>query len=156
MVANPDVIASARAIDVLDLARRADARIGSAGPRIVNAEGTVYPSARKLPSLVSGAGHAVLSGRWSNNPWTRRYRDGATGSEQRDAGWLSGSFLLVLARPCDRSRAYEQLFITSDVTSPARAGWRTPTYRGDTHAHSTRRNPAAAMVSHHDSAYRYI
>src|SRR5690606_17794439 len=74
LVSNPDVVLQPGAIDELIAAAEADQRIGSAGPSILTAEGTVYPSARAIPSLRTGVGHALFVNLWAGNPWTRAYR----------------------------------------------------------------------------------
>jgi len=166
VVANPDVVVAANAIDTLLEVMRKDAHIGSAGPRILNEDGTVYPSARKLPSLVSGAGHAVFSGRWRNNPWSRRYRDEERYDlVQRDAGWLSGSFLVVRGAAFQQVGGFDEGFFMyfEDVDLGARlaaAGWRNTyvpsaiiTHSG---AHSTQTSSNAMVAAHHASAYRYL
>ena len=95
LLVNPDVIFDAGAIDaMLDCAAR-NPRAGAIGPLIREADGTAYPSARAVPDLVGGIGHALLADVWPSNPFSRRYRDDADMSRERDAGWLSGSCLLL-------------------------------------------------------------
>ena len=53
------------------------------------------PSARALPRLGQGIGHAVLGWWWPGNPWTRSYRAERELVTERPAGWLSGSCLLL-------------------------------------------------------------
>ena len=65
------------------------------GPRIVEPDGSNYPSARAVPTVATGIGHALFSSIWPSNPWSRAYRDEADMTAQRPAGWLSGSCLLV-------------------------------------------------------------
>ena len=40
----------------------ASADVAAVGPRILDADGSVYPSARRLPSLSTGIGHTLLGG----------------------------------------------------------------------------------------------
>lgn len=104
LIANPDLILDPGALDILVATGRADARVGSVGPLIRNPDGSTYPSARSVPSLRSGIGHALFSNLWVGNPWTRRYRaELAPADLARDAGWLSGSCVLV------RRSAFEQI-----------------------------------------------
>lgn len=55
----------------------------------------MYPSARLLPSLGRGIGHAILSPMWPGNRWTREYRQEGAAIGERTAEWLSGSCLLL-------------------------------------------------------------
>ena len=60
VIANPDVEFSPGSVDELVRVLRERPAAGSAGPRILNVDGTVYPSARSLPSLRTGVGHAIF------------------------------------------------------------------------------------------------
>src|SRR5690606_10093760 len=79
------------------------------GPRVLNEDGTTYPSARAVPSLRTGVGHALFTNLWTANPWSRRYRDDlAPADEARDAGWLSGSCVLVRRRAFDELGGFDE------------------------------------------------
>ncbi len=74
VIANPDLEWDPGSIDaLLEVAQRWP-RGGAFGPLIREPDGTVYPSARLLPSLGRGIGHAVFGKIWPRNPWTRSYR----------------------------------------------------------------------------------
>ena len=70
----------------------------SLGPLIRDPDGSVYPSARHLPSLIRGGMHAVVGPLWRSNPWTAAYRQERLEPSERPVGWLSGSCLLLRAR----------------------------------------------------------
>lgn len=165
LVANPDVIFTPGAVDSLVAAGEQLPRAGSLGPKILDADGTVYPSARRLPSLRTGVAHALFGRIWPGNPWTVRYRAEGKTESRRDAGWLSGACVLV------RGEAYRELdgfdpgyfmyFEDVDLGDRlGRAGWRNVyvpeavvTHTG---AHSTSRERKRMEKAHHDSAYRYL
>ena len=165
LVANPDVIFSPGAVDALVAAGQQLPSAGSLGPKILDADGTVYPSARRLPSLRTGVAHALFGRLWPSNPWTVRYRAERETETRRDAGWLSGACLLI------RGDAYRELggfdpayfMYFEDVDLGDRlgkAGWRNVyvpeavvTHTG---AHSTSRERKRMEKAHHDSAYRYL
>ena len=73
VVANPDV-QWARAASTCCWAAARWPRAGSLGPLIRDPDGSVYPSARHLPSLIRGGMHAVIGPLWRSNPWTAAYR----------------------------------------------------------------------------------
>jgi N-acetylglucosaminyl-diphospho-decaprenol L-rhamnosyltransferase len=75
----------------------AGSRLGSIGPRVLNDDGSVYPSARNIPSVGTGVGHALFSKVWKGNPWSRAYTAAAHYDAARPAGWLSGSAVMVRA-----------------------------------------------------------
>jgi len=67
---------------------------GALGPLVRDPDGSVYPSARHLPSLVRGSMHAVLGPFWKRNPWTTAYRQERF--EPPNGRWVAvGSCLLV-------------------------------------------------------------
>ncbi len=166
VVCNPDIIWSRGALDALVAAGEAAPKVGSLGPALLNEDGTVYPSARELPSLTQGVGHAVFTRIWPGNPWTRGYqaRQQTTGG-QRSAGWLSGA-CLVLRREAFEAvggfdEGYFMFFEDLDLGERlSRAGWTNlyvpqvqVTHIGGT---SWRTRPAAMIKAHHASAYRYL
>ncbi len=165
LVANPDVRWNPGAIDLM-LAAGAEPDIGVVGPLILTPSGEVYPSARRLPSLRTGIGHALLSPVWPDNPWSRRYRaDRDTEPRRRDAGWLSGSCLLVRRSVFEAVGGFDEKFFMyfEDVDLCARigaAGWRvvydpsaSVIHSG---GHSTSAHSARMIREHHRSAYRYL
>lgn len=166
LVTNPDVVFPVGAIDLLvDSARRHPAA-GTVGPRILESNGSVYPSARSLPSLRTGIGHALFANIWPGNPWTRRYRGEDYSSDgTREVGWLSGACLLVRKDAYDAIDGFDSSYFMyfEDVDLGARlskAGWRnlydpsaTVVHTG---AHSTSKSAQRMQRVHHDSAYLYL
>ena len=166
LVSNPDVALQPGSLDVLLKHARSSDRIGSVGPAILTATGTLYPSARAVPSLGTGIGHALFANLWVGNPWTRAYRnDRASDGVQRDAGWLSGACVLVRRSVFDELGGFDTSFFMyfEDVDLGfrlGRAGYRnvyvptaTVTHTG---AHSTTEHSAAMIRAHHASAKRFI
>ncbi|TFC44959.1 glycosyltransferase family 2 protein [Cryobacterium sp. TMT1-21] len=166
VVSNPDVTAEPGSIDVLLAAVTGDSSIGAVGPRILSAAGDVYPSARTIPSLRSGVGHALFANLWQGNPWTRRYRR-ETGAElvRRDAGWLSGAFLLVRRSVFDQLNGFDESYFMyfEDVDLGYRIGklgfhnvYEPSAVVVHTGAHSTQGESARMIRAHHDSAKRFL
>jgi N-acetylglucosaminyl-diphospho-decaprenol L-rhamnosyltransferase len=165
LIVNPDVTFTPHAIDRLLESGRSDDAIGSVGPLIRDADGSIYPSARQLPRLLSGTGHAILGSRWPANPWTRAYRRQNEAPVPRDAEWLSGACVLVRRSAFEAVGGFDDGFFMyfEDVDLGARlleAGYRNryEPHAEVTHtgAHSTERSLASMTRAHHDSAYRYI
>jgi N-acetylglucosaminyl-diphospho-decaprenol L-rhamnosyltransferase len=166
LIANPDVTFAPGSIDALLEAARAHPRGGAFGPRILTSDGETYPSARRLPSLRNGIGHAVFHRFWPNNPWSARYLDTPESYEiERTTGWLSGACLLVRRSVFDAvggfskeyfmyfedvdlgkkvgETGYENVFVPSSVVH----------HLG---AHSTAQASKRMNRAHHESAYTYL
>jgi N-acetylglucosaminyl-diphospho-decaprenol L-rhamnosyltransferase len=166
VVVNPDVTFGPGSIDTLLDAAPAHPDAAQFGPRILTAEGDTYPSARRLPSLRDGIGHALFFRVWPRNPWSRRYLDAPESYElQRTAGWLSGACLLVRRSAFDEvggfgdqyfmyfedvdlgrkfvASGYENVFVPASVVS----------HLG---AHATSQASARMERVHHESAYTYL
>ncbi len=164
LISNPDVTFAPGSIDALiDCARRwPDA--AAIGPRIDEADGAPYPSARVVPTLGNGIGHAIFGTVWPGNPWTRAYRDNADMEHERTAGWLSGSCLLVRWDAFEAIGGFDERYFMymEDVDLGDRfnrAGWRNvycPAAR-ITHdkGHAAGEVPELMLPAHHESAFRF-
>jgi N-acetylglucosaminyl-diphospho-decaprenol L-rhamnosyltransferase len=166
LIANPDLILGPGSLDVLVATADGDATIGAVGPLTLTSSGDPYPSARMVPSLRTGVGHALFANLWIDNPWSRAYKnDFAQDFVQRDAGWLSGSCVLVRRSLFDRIGGFDEGFFMyfEDVDLGYRigeAGFRNVfepaavvTHAG---AHSTNLESARMVAVHHDSAARFL
>ncbi|MFN2496963.1 MAG: glycosyltransferase family 2 protein [Pseudonocardiaceae bacterium] len=169
VVANPDIEWHPGSLDELLAAARRWPRAGALGPLLREPDGTVYPSARLLPSLGRGIGHALLGPVWPGNPWTVTYRQSAASRGafpgERTAEWLSGSCLLLRRAAFESIGGFDPRYFMyfEDVDLGdrlGRSGWLNiyvPTAEV-THlgGHSTRRVASAMLAEHHRSTYRYL
>jgi N-acetylglucosaminyl-diphospho-decaprenol L-rhamnosyltransferase len=166
LVSNPDVTLTPTSVDTLVAVGDADDAVGSVGPLVLTAEGEVYPSARSVPSLRTGVGHALFVSLWSDNPWTRAYRNDTEASvERRDAGWLSGSCVLVRRSAFTELGGFDSGFFMyfEDVDLGYRLGklgYRNVYEPGarvvHSGAHSTASDSGRMISAHHDSARRFL
>ena len=164
-VTNPDIEWHPGSLDELLAAAQRWPRAGALGPLIREPGGTVYPSARLLPSLGRGVGHAVLGPLWPGNPWTTAYRQSDTALGERTAQWLSGSCLLLRRAAFESVGGFDPRYFMyfEDVDLGdrlGRAGWLNvyvPTAEV-THlgGHATSRVPELMLAEHHRSTYRYL
>ncbi len=165
MVANPDVQWGPGSIDALLDAATRWPRAATFGPLIRDPGGSVYPSARHLPSLIRGGMHAVVGPLWKNNPWSAAYRQERLEPSERPAGWLSGSCLLVRRAAFEQIGGFDERYFMymEDVDLGDRlgkAGWlniyvpsaQVLHYKG----HATGRDPARHLAGHHKSTYLYL
>jgi N-acetylglucosaminyl-diphospho-decaprenol L-rhamnosyltransferase len=165
VVANPDVQWAPRSIDSLLEAAERWPRAGSLGPLIRDPDGSVYPSARHLPSLIRGGMHAVVGPFWKSNPWTAEYRQERTEPSERPVGWLSGSCLLLRRAAFDEVSGFDERYFMymEDVDLGDRlgkAGWQNIYVPSaeilHDKGHSTGRDPARNLAAHHTSTYTFL
>lgn len=166
LIANPDLVLAPGSIDALVKRGSSDPAIGSVGPLVREPDGMVYPSARAVPSLRNGVGHALFVNLWPNNPWTANYLDdNETSPTLKDAGWLSGSCVLVRRTAFDRLGGFDERYFMyfEDVDLGFRLGKNG--YRNvydpaaevtHTGAHATGRESAAMVRAHHASARLFL
>nr|WP_243850786.1 glycosyltransferase family 2 protein [Modestobacter marinus] len=165
LIANPDVRFEPGSVDELLAAAARWPRAATLGPAIRTPEGAIYPSARDLPALSTGIGHALLGWVWPANPWTARYRREHEEIIERPAGWLSGSCFLAdlgaFASVGGFDPGYFMYFEDVDLARRlGRRGWlnvyvptAVVTHEG---GHATRRSAHRMQRVHHTSALRYL
>lgn len=165
VVANPDIEWEPGSLDQLLAAAQRWPKGAAFGPLIHTPEGAIYPSARLLPSLGRGIGHALFGWWWPSNPWTAAYRVENEAPVERTAGWLSGSCLLLRRDAFDEVGGFDPGYFMyfEDLDLGARllaAGWYNVYVPSAvvSHAggHATSRDPARMAAEHHRSAWRYV
>jgi N-acetylglucosaminyl-diphospho-decaprenol L-rhamnosyltransferase len=165
VVANADIVFTPGSLDeLLDAADRWPGA-GAFGPAITNPGGVLYPSARELPSLRRGIGHALLGWCWPTNPWTAAYRRERTSPAETTAGWLSGSCQVLRRQAFEAVDGFDEAYFMfmEDVDLGRRLGllgWQlvyVPTavveHLG---GHSTKRTSRRMVIAHHRSMLRYL
>lgn len=169
LILNPDTVLRTGAFEILEdaLARTESAAI--AGPRILDADGTLQGSARRDPTLWSGVlgRTTVVTRRW---PWlARRIGDvvhTAAGQMPQviDVDWVSGAAFLARRDAFEAVGGFDAAFFLywedADLCRRLRArGWRIIYATGAVVDHvvgvSSRTAPTLAVRAFHDSAYRY-
>jgi N-acetylglucosaminyl-diphospho-decaprenol L-rhamnosyltransferase len=165
VVCNPDLEWRPGSLDTLLDAASRWPRGGAFGPLITDPAGSVYPSAREVPSLGRGIGHGVLGKLWPANPWTRSYKQSATDVRERVAGWLSGSCLLMRRAAFDSVDGFDSRYFMyfEDVDLGERltqSGWHNIYVATAEVMHiqgvSTAKASHKMLAAHHASAYRFI
>jgi N-acetylglucosaminyl-diphospho-decaprenol L-rhamnosyltransferase len=170
LVSNPDVILRPGALAPLAEALRSDPTLAIAGPTILNADGSRYPSARRFPPPVLAVLHALLGTVAPDNPFSRRYRmedvhDGAPspcGSEAVD--WVSGACFMARRKALEELGGFDESYFMYledlDLCWRAhRAGWGVAYVPASVVTHhqglSTARKPYRMLLAHHRSAFRF-
>ncbi len=140
-------------------------RLGIIGPRVLNTDGTVYPSARSIPSVPVAVGHGTLGLFWKTNPFTVRYRQlDADPNVARAVDWLSGSAMWMRRAALDDIGGWDERYFMyfEDVDlcwQLRRNGWGIAYDPAGEIVHvggaSTSRRPYRMLLEHHRSAWRY-
>ena len=162
---NPDVAFLEPVIDRLAKSLLQDPDAGSIGPRVLNDDGSVYPSARDIPSLGTGVGHALLSKVWPTNPWTRAYQKSKDSATRRAAGSLSGAAVMVKREVFDQIGGWDEAYFMhfEDIDLGYRIGlagllniFEPAATIHHSGAHSTKRHAALVEQAMTDSAVRFM
>lgn len=164
LVVNPDVEFQPGSVDELLRCLRATPRAGAVGPRIEEADGSAYPSARQVPGLAVGIGHALLFDAWPSNPFSATYMAGADMDVQREAGWLSGACLLVRWEAFEQIGGFDERYFMylEDIDFGdrlTRAGWSNLYCPSSVilhdQGHVAHKHRRVTVPAHHVSAYRF-
>ena len=164
-IANADTAVAPDTLRRLVDAEKEFPKTGVLGPAVFDLNGAIYPSARAIPGIRIGIGHALFGSLWPSNPWTRQYLGHYRTSETRSVGWLSGSFIMVnpeaFASIGGFDEGYFMFFEDVDLCFRLKqCGWRS-VYVPQASVmhfggHSTAQNMAEMVIAHHRSARRFL
>ena len=165
VICNPDIVWQPGTLEKMVAELESRPTVGIVGPRLLNNDGSTYPSARAFPGIRIGIGHALLGDLWKTNPWTTRYLGTQEGSEPRIVDWLSGACLMIRAETFTSMDGFDEgyFMFVEDVDLCFRAkkeGWRSLfvpnavlTHSG---AHSSGPRMAAMVKAHHQSMRKFL
>ncbi len=163
-VFNPDTALEPGSAAVV-LAALAVDDVAVVGPRILNPDGSTYPSARRDPGPAVAAGHAALGRLAPGNRWSVRYRGlDADPESARDVDWVSGAAVWFRRDALDRVGGWDEryfLFLEDvDVCRAIGAVGARIRYEPAAVVHhlvgaSRAGHPVRSVVAHHRAAYRY-
>lgn len=163
-VCNPDlVVAAGTAAAMLSALERPG--VVAVGPKTLDPDGSVYPSARRLPGVVDAVGHGVLVLFDPGNRFTRRYRElDADPERARDVDWVSGAAVWLDRDALDEVGGWDEDYFmyVEDVDlcwRLRRAGHRIAYEPAGQVVHvgglSTGAHPYRMIAVHHRSLYRF-
>jgi N-acetylglucosaminyl-diphospho-decaprenol L-rhamnosyltransferase len=165
LICNPDVVVGRGAVAALESALRARPEVALVGPRVVDAEGRLYPSARRFPDLLEAFGHGFIGQIWPGNPFTRRYRMSAWDhADRQDVDWVSGSCFMVRRQAWDLVGGFDPRYFMylEDVDlcwRLRRSGWAVTYEPAAQVVHvqgvSADRHPYRMLLAHHVSMWRF-
>lgn len=135
------------------------------GTLVRDPDGTLYPSARKIPTLWEAAGHALLGPFSRGNRFSRAYTmDSWDRTSPRSVDWVSGSSMLLRREALEQVGGFDEAFFMyaedADLCTRMReAGWDvvfTPELEV-VHDHGlTTRGSRKMIWEHSRSIYRYF
>lgn len=167
LLLNPDCVAGPDTCRRLAAWMEAHPRVGVAGPRILNSDGSVQPSARRFPDLTTGiAGRSSwLTRVFPRNPLSRRNLapSQARSDAPRVVDWVSGAVMIIRRDAFEAVGGFDTGFFLywEDADFCRRledAGWQTMYVPELTVRHaggrSSRHAADASLVAFHRSAFR--
>lgn len=166
LVCNPDVVITAGAVRELVARMGSNPKAAIVGPRLDEAGGALYPSARRFPSLADAVGHGLVGLFTRDNRFSRRYKMlDCDRSSSQEVDWVSGACFLARRRAYTALGGFDESYFMymEDVDlcwRAWRAGWTVEYEPAATAVHvqgvSTRRSPYLMTLAHHRSLLRYV
>ena len=165
LVCNPDIEMGPGALACLRDCLGSQPSVGVVGPRIVNTDGSLYPSARRFPGLADALGHGLIGQFWPANPWSKRYTMGDWDhGSRREVDWVSGSCFLARRQAWEALGGFDLAYFMymEDVDlcwRAHRAGWDV-VYEPESHVvhvqgASADSHPYRMLLAHHVSMWRF-
>ncbi len=165
LLLNPDTVAEGPVLRVLEewLTRHPD--VGVAGARVLNADGSIQPSARRFPDWTTwlGGRSTWLTSRFPQNWFSRRNLVSSDASVPTDVDWVSGACLMTRRDLFERIGGFDEQFFLywedADYCSRvAAAGFRCMYVPAVSVRHAAgraaEREPIPAIRAFHQSAFR--
>jgi N-acetylglucosaminyl-diphospho-decaprenol L-rhamnosyltransferase len=166
LLLNPDAELIGGTLGALVKVVRERPRAGAVGVLVRNPDGTLQPSARRVPPLGEALGHAFLGPLWRDNPWTSSYTMADWDrSTEREVEWVSGSAMVLRRSALDEVGFFDEGYFmyVEDVdlcTRLRRAGWQVLFSPELEVVHqigvSTKGQRGRMAFAHSDSIYRYF
>ncbi|HEX6208199.1 MAG TPA: glycosyltransferase family 2 protein [Actinomycetota bacterium] len=163
---NPDAAITGGRLDAFVKVAKERPRAGALGCLVRNPDGSLQPSARKVPGIGEGLAHAFLGRVAPDNRWSRSYTMAEWDrASEREVEWVSGSAMLVRREAFHAVGGFDEGYFmyVEDVdlcTRLRKRGWSvlfTPELEV-THevGVSTRSHPRRMAYEHSRSIYRYF
>jgi GT2 family glycosyltransferase len=112
LLLNPDSVVEGPVVRVLEDWLIAHPDVAVAGPRVLNADGSIQPSARRFPDFTTwlGGRSTWLTSRFPGNWFSRRNLIGLNVSVPIDVDWVSGACLMTRRDVFDRVGGLDEGF----------------------------------------------
>lgn len=129
LLINPDAEIRVGTMEGFLKVARDHPRAGAIGALTRSPDGSIYPSARRIPTLTQGLFHTLLAPFRPNNRWSRTYRMAEWDRRsERQVDWVSGSSMLLRRAALDEVGIFDERFFmyVEDMdlcTRLRQAGW---------------------------------
>jgi GT2 family glycosyltransferase len=112
LLLNPDTIVEGPVIRMLESWLTSHPDAGVAGPRVLNADGTVQPTARRFPGVTTllGGRTTWLTRRFPKNWLSKRNLLGQDANAPVEVDWLSGACLMTRRDVFDKVGGFDESF----------------------------------------------
>jgi N-acetylglucosaminyl-diphospho-decaprenol L-rhamnosyltransferase len=165
LVSNADVVVAEGSVRGMRDFLETNPQVAVVGPRILDATGALYPSARRFPDMLEALGHGIVGQFWAGNPFSRRYRmTDWDHSERREVDWVSGACFLARREAWDEVGGFDSAFFMYmedvDLCMRLRAkGWSIGYEPAAEVVHvqgvSADQHPYRMLFAHHMSMWRF-
>lgn len=167
LVSNPDLEVRPGAVGVLVEALAGEPGCALVGPLIRTSSGDRYPSARRFPSLIDAAGHALLGIFAPDNRFTRSYQQAELAGAAPSLAmvdWVSGACFMTRRSAFEQVGGFDEAYFmyAEEVDlcwRLGRSGWQVAyaPMAEVTHLQgfSTDRHPYRMIFEHHRSLLRF-
>ncbi|MCL4449611.1 MAG: glycosyltransferase family 2 protein [Actinobacteria bacterium] len=166
LVCNSDVIVSDTALDVLSKEFGKDNDLAIVGPKMLNPDGTVYPSFRLFPSILNGIGHGIVGLFLPRNRFSNRYKMADYDNEtSRFVEWVSGACFMISMSAFEEVGGFDESYFMygEDLDLCWRlklAGWEVLFQPKGAVTHfqgvSADKVPYRMIIEHHRSILRFL
>jgi GT2 family glycosyltransferase len=112
LLLNPDTVVEGPLLVVLEEYLASHPNTAVVGPRVINGDGSIQPSARAFPgfSTLLGGRSAWFTQKYPDNPWARRNLLGLDARAPLRVDWLSGSCLMTHRDVFERLGGFDESF----------------------------------------------
>ena len=164
-VLNPDAEITAGTLAGLVKLAADRPRAGAVGPLVRDLDGSLYPSARKVPTIGEAVGHAFLHPFDPDNRFSRAYTMADWDrSSEREVSWVSGSCVLLRRDALEHVGLFDEGYFMyaedADLCTRLRAaGWSvlfTPDLEVTHERGVSTGNSRRMILVHSKSIYRYF
>lgn len=108
---NPDIELETDCAEILVTYLNENQNTAAVGPLIYELDGSIYPSARKDPSMKAAIGHAIFSLFKSDNKYSREYKNTDIDREKPSkVDWLSGAAIFLSRKALDNAGMWDERF----------------------------------------------
>lgn len=165
LLLNPDTIVEGPVVRALEDWMRSHPEVGVAGPRVLNSDGTIQPSARRFPDITTlfGGRTTWLTSRFPNNWFSRRNLVGVGAAAPIDVDWVSGACFMTRRDVFETIGGFDESFFlywedADYCRRVAEAGFRCTYVQATSVRHaggiSAEHDRASAIRAFHRSAFR--